>query len=360
VSRRRKILVLLPLFCGISFVVVYSFFGAKLKKQPHSKKRVLRPPKPIFQLKTNIFYYPDPKGKLCLEGQVVDRNQIGVEGALVAVDTRPPRSTRTDMDGSFAINKLAAREYIIEARAGLHTAGPASCRLSDSSEPVILILTPRPVLEVAVVDATNGHPLAGATVELHSLLPVKVRTGQNGKASLQGLQIGKNRIRVLASGYAPSSFEIEGTVTGAKLEHTIELFPGAPVSGRVVDVRGHAVNGALVRAKSASSFQRSVWPAEAVSDQRGHWAFSAMNEGVFRFSAQKEDMLSAESPPVLLDGRTRRDNIVIRMSSGKNLSGIVRFKDGRSVSGAQITNWDWSNLLHTFLPHCADEPVAAS
>src|SRR5262245_58587154 len=56
-------------------------------------------------------YDPDPAGTLRPEGQVIDAAGAPVGGATVTIDSRPPRSAKTEEDGSFAIDGLLAARY---------------------------------------------------------------------------------------------------------------------------------------------------------------------------------------------------------------------------------------------------------
>src|SRR5262245_60312929 len=84
----------------------------------------------------------DPPGALRLEGQVVDADEHPVAGAVVAIDTVPPRDTRSEDDGSFSFDGLVGRTYRIEARGDGGIAGPVRAHLDAAAEPVVLRLLP--------------------------------------------------------------------------------------------------------------------------------------------------------------------------------------------------------------------------
>ena len=48
----------------------------------------------------------DPSGDLQLEGQVLDADNLPVEGATVTVSSRPPQQKVTGKDGSFSFAEL--------------------------------------------------------------------------------------------------------------------------------------------------------------------------------------------------------------------------------------------------------------
>src|SRR5262245_33488440 len=72
----------------------------------------------------------EPIGTLVLEGQVIDQELAGVGGATVVISSNPPRTVKTEADGSFAFDKLVGRAYEIEARADQGVAGPITSRLT--------------------------------------------------------------------------------------------------------------------------------------------------------------------------------------------------------------------------------------
>src|SRR3569832_2495541 len=82
----------------------------------------------------------DPEGPLRLEGQVVDADGHGVAGAEVWLGSVPPRTAKTEGDGTFSFDKLVGRTYRMPARSGNEVGGPISYKLTDKSDPAILQL----------------------------------------------------------------------------------------------------------------------------------------------------------------------------------------------------------------------------
>ncbi|MGE3454944.1 MAG: sigma-70 family RNA polymerase sigma factor, partial [Kofleriaceae bacterium] len=128
----------------------------------------------------------DPTGSLRLEGQVIDAEENAVGGAIVAIDTNPPRIVTSEPDGSFTFDRLIGREYKLEARAGEGYAGPAYLRLAEDTEPVILRVGPGASITVEVRDADSEDPIEGAAVELRSMLLWSATSGSDGIARLRG------------------------------------------------------------------------------------------------------------------------------------------------------------------------------
>jgi hypothetical protein len=107
-----------------------------------------------------IVFDDDPKGKLRIEGQVIDEKDQGVAGAQVAIDSNPPMVVTTEQGGNFVFEGLIPRDYRLEATGGDGYAGPARLRLTEKVEPITLRMKKGGTVEVSVSDGTK--PIAGA------------------------------------------------------------------------------------------------------------------------------------------------------------------------------------------------------
>src|SRR5262245_46648536 len=76
----------------------------------------------------------DPEGPLRLEGQVVDEDGHGVGGAEVWLGSVPPRSAKSEDDGTFAFDKLVGREYALTATSAELIGGPVQYKLTEKSD----------------------------------------------------------------------------------------------------------------------------------------------------------------------------------------------------------------------------------
>src|SRR6188508_1278070 len=107
----------------------------------------------------------DPVGDLQLEGQVLGPDDEPAAGALVMLGSVPPRTATSEKDGSFSFDKLIGRTYALTARSGDLVGGPVMHTLREKSDPVVIRLAPGASVEVTVVAAGGGSPIAGATVD---------------------------------------------------------------------------------------------------------------------------------------------------------------------------------------------------
>jgi protocatechuate 3,4-dioxygenase beta subunit len=286
----------------------------------------------------------DPIGDLRLEGQVIDDQERPVAGATVAIDSHPTRTVTTEGDGSFAFDKLIGRDYELEAASGDAYAGPVRLRLDTDTEPVILRVRTVSPIEIAVKDRSDGEPIAGAAVELRSILVWTATTGSDGVASFGGVGAGDPTVRVSADGFAPITARL---ITFGRRDQriVIAMDGGAPVSGRVTDTAGEAIAGARVIAAATSEPFPVIDPRRdgVVSGDDGTFRIPALAAGTYRLTASAVGHATASSTPIVVDGATERRDIEIALPAGARLSGSVTTAGGEPVAGADIrvvaTGW---------------------
>ena len=283
----------------------------------------------------------DRPGALRLEGQVIDADEQPVAGARVALDSNPRRVVDSAADRSFVFEALVARDYTLEAASGDAHAGPVTTRVHARSEPVILRLRGAGSLQVTVVEATTRRPVAGASVELRSLLVLGAQTDATGVATVRGVGAGWPILVVTAPGFAPARRMIQTSGAaggGAQERQLVELRAGVAVSGRVVDAAGKPVAEARVLPEDVSEPFPVLEPRSdaALSDAEGRFAFSALPAGTFRFVAQHAEAGPGTSAPITLDGLTPRSDVEIRLEGGARLAGRVVDGSGAGVAAATV------------------------
>ncbi|WP_426748194.1 carboxypeptidase-like regulatory domain-containing protein [Myxococcus faecalis] len=279
---------------------------------------------------------PEPQGPSRLEGQVIDAEQLPVEGARVSLGTVPPRTVLTERNGTFSFERLHPRSYTLQARKGTQAAAPVEVRLTPTSEPVILVLRPTAAVEVSVMDARERHPLEGARVEVEGQEDFAVLTGTDGKALLQGLAPGRHAIRASSEGRAPERATVLHAAGVSQV--TLLLRAGAPVRGVVVDSEGRPVGGANVRAlRTGSALPESEnIVEEARTTSEGAWSMRALPEGTFRFLATHSRFAPSLSEQVTLEGLAASAPVRIVLRPGAVLSGQVVARSGEPAPFARV------------------------
>src|SRR6185312_1497774 len=262
--------------------------------------------------------HADPLGTLRLEGQVIDAEQQPVGGATVVLSTVPPRSVRSEADGSFVFTGLAPRTLALSASVDERVAGPAVVALTERTEPVILRVQGATTVEVLAFDVLTQRAIAGATVEVREPLPMQATTGVRGVARLRGVGAGPHQVVVTAPGYAPSfPTLVSNGRPGTVQSLVVTMHPGGAVSGRVVDAEGHPVAGATVTGESAARGEPLVDARAApVTDAEGRWRIAAVAAGTVRFAARDGHHAPGSSALLSVDGKAARDDVEIVMSRG--------------------------------------------
>lgn len=289
--------------------------------------------------KPRLSFEIDPDGNLLLEGSVLDEHDEPVAGAEVRISTSPPRTTRTETDGSFSFDKLLGRTYYVRARSGDKIGGSAA-KVVAKGDPVVIRLREGNRLTVLVTDALTKKPIAGATV----LRPDEeesdpgTKTGPDGKAVLRGLANDWVRITASAPGYGPKteSKGIGGSDKATSLE--IALSKGAAVSGRVIDEAGQPIAGARVWAMDAAN----AWEGGAgertaeTTAKDGTFTIAALAQGSYLFFAKDEAHAPAATTPVAVAGESPTTGVEIVMKAAASLAGVVVDQEGEPVAYATV------------------------
>ena len=275
----------------------------------------------------------DPVGTLRLEGQVLGADDHPVGGATVVLASTPPRTARTEGDGSFAFDALVGRSYRLLARGAGGVAGPVAVRVVAHMEPVVLHLRPAASLAVTVVTG-DGKPIDGAIVELRGPDQQRAVTAA-GVARFAEVVPAMYEIAAWAPGMAHvyQAARVMGATTAR-----LVLVAGAAVAGKVVDDQGKPVSGAHVVYASASELRGGVDPQldGVTSDARGAFAFVALPAGGFRFSATHPDHGPGTSSLITLDGVAETRDVVVTLPPGATISGRVVDTAKQPVTGARV------------------------
>jgi protocatechuate 3,4-dioxygenase beta subunit len=291
------------------------------------------------QVPTKFVDSEDPVGNLRLEGQVIDGNDLPIEGATIVVNSNPKRTTVTEKDGSFYFDKLLPKTYRINARKQSLVAGPKRHTLSADSEPVILRMRTGVEIEVTVLDKSKNSPISGAEVEIRSLHKQQKSTDRRGKVKFQGVSSGHCVAAAQAKGYAISHQVVHVPESSPQpIAVEIKLSTGTSVSGRVVDSDNKPISDAKVLPKNTATF---IELGDKKRDSRttnndGEFSIPALSKGTYRFVANHDDYVPGTSKAVIIDGQTPIKNIEIVLKSGCSVSGRVVDQDGEAVSWAII------------------------
>jgi hypothetical protein len=259
----------------------------------------------------------DAEGPLRLEGQVVDQDGHGVGGAEVRLSSVPPRSAKTDDDGTFSFDKLVGRTYGLSATHREQIGGPVRYKLTSTSDPVVIRLGEAAAVIVTVID-DDRRPIKEAEVKLAERT---VRTGENGVARLAPIHPGWIEVEVSAGGYASNSGVATVGTAGATAELTVTLHKGYPVSGRVIDETGKPI--ARVRVSGSETLLGEAHESGGTTtNDRGQFTIAALAPGSHTLRAVDGEHAPARSSPITVSDRAVT-GVEIAMRAGGVLSGTV-------------------------------------
>jgi protocatechuate 3,4-dioxygenase beta subunit len=274
----------------------------------------------------------DPEGPLRLEGQVVGKDGKGVGGAEVTLESVPPRTTKSEDDGTFSFDKLVGRRYEVSARTATMVGGPVPYKLTATSDPVVITLEEAAAVTVTVTDEAK-KPLAGATVtlEAHDLTAT---TDDKGKAQLAPVGTGFVLASAIAPGYAAGSAVGQVGSGGATLGLAITLRKGAAVSGKVVDEAGAPIARARVSPASNGGMFPTLASNVATTDAQGAFAFPALGPGGYTLNVA--DGQHAPTAVTVTVAAAPVAGVVVTMKAGGVVRGIVVDRDGKPAPFATV------------------------
>jgi carboxypeptidase family protein len=276
-----------------------------------------------------------PERKRALDGQVVDPAGAGVPDALVFLRAGDaPHFTYTDSSGRFRLAALEEGPW----RATVLAIGfePVAKDLVDSGSPQTIQLGtpvgPLPTLPpiarkglTGVLTSRTGLSVEGCEVlllptlppeSLGSPLPRRATAGADGRFEFADLIVGPYQVQVLPAwargGTWPDLARFSGDDQPLLFSHAggdspsvlaIELQTGE-VTGKLVDLDGHDLEGALILLSPSSDASR-VWPPESTGVD-GTFVVKGLPFGKYTVairagsaSVQKEAVISAGKTTIL-------------------------------------------------------------
>jgi len=203
-----------------------------------------------------------------ITGQVLD--EYGRPAPRVSVLVQPTGETvLADEDGRFAAQVPTAGLYELHAH---HSEwGGGQVKVTAPASGVQLALEPRAALEVTVSSA--GRRVEGADVvlwvEQEGIFRSDRTSGSDGVVPMRGMPAGTYWMLASHPDYLTSDRKQVTLVDGQTLKLEVELKPGAPLTGEVVDGQGAPVAGATLVV-----VPRGAEPVQ--SDARGHFEFRSL------------------------------------------------------------------------------------
>ncbi len=284
-----------------------------------------------------VNYDDDPVGSLRLEGQVITTEDDPVVGAMVSIDSRPPRFAKTDESGSFFFENLVARNYDLVAKSDSGAAGPVTARLSETNDPIMLVVREGGAVEVSVTNGA-GEAVIGADVQLRGIDVQSAVSDSEGLVSFSQVPMSRYEVVAKASGFAIQRTSVVVSRIGATAEVSLVLKTGARVAGVVLDADGKPLADARVSYGGASnwSMQADSRLDSIVSGADGSFAIEALPKGSVRFVADAKGHAQGSSEVIELDGETETTGVEVRMEAAAVVRGRVINSEGAPVAAARV------------------------
>ncbi len=307
-------------------------------------------------------------GFATLEGRIYDERGQPLEGAIVSLAGSgfwPARSVRSGADGRFHWPYIPAGIYELRASKGGLVAQPVEGLILDmgARRAFGMLLVRGSKITGQVADVHTGGPIRDAEVTVATgvlgLHTRRIRTDSHGRFELTGVVGNQHSIYVEADGY----------VAAGPLQHdaaepsmTVRLERAATLEGRVVDDRGWAIGGALVRAfgegqvlaappSASTSLGMTSGPVPPISaagrgtlafvqqvttDSDGAFRLANLRPGPYTINASHDDFAPAESEHFQVGPGTTRSGVGIVMHAGAELTGHVVDERGNGLEGIPV------------------------
>lgn len=188
-----------------------------------------------------------------LRGQVLAPDGGAAAGVVVrTVDGPTRRRTVTDVQGRFALDRVAAGSYVVELTSPDYPAKRVELASERWRE---IRLDPGGAARVVVRDAHAATPLARVRVELAGPggRTASGTTDAAGALELRGLVPGAWRIAARTPGFAAAARTVEIRAERLPRDVALELARAASVAGTIRDRHGRRVAGARVWLGEASA-----------------------------------------------------------------------------------------------------------
>jgi uncharacterized GH25 family protein len=275
----------------------------------------------------------DPEGPLRLEGQVVDGDGKGIGGVDVTLESVPPRTAKSEDDGTFAFDKLVGRAYELTASKGELVGGPVTYKLTGKSDPVVIRIGRGAAIEAKVADE-KGQPIANAAVEVPDDAHHGAKTDDKGQAKIVGVRPGWVSVEASAPGYAPASTFTSVGSAGATGHVSLTLHKGAAVAGRVIDESGKPI--AKARVTSSELFSARHDRNEQTTDDKGQFSFPALAPGRHTLKVIDGEHAPGQSNPITVVVDKPVTGVEVVMKTGGTLAGTVVDADGKPQPYATV------------------------
>ncbi|MBZ0136536.1 MAG: carboxypeptidase regulatory-like domain-containing protein [Planctomycetes bacterium] len=282
------------------------------------------------------------------------------------------KPSRSDSDGRFDIGHIAPGSYLVSAvKPGwiAHAFNPITRAMQEikldeyaNYELLPFILVQSGVVEGRVLKKADNSPIAGATVELGTVLGGSfdsVVTDNDGKFRFEtvppgmggnngpGADVGGVAVRATAPGFAIATRDVRVRSGQTRSGVDLLLDSGCTVTGLVTDNKNMPIAGAKVYFNDTDFLRGGemvagvALPDRAVStttDEAGRFSLAGLPPGDVTITASAQGFANKNQQVVLMAGTPAEVTIMLEPAGG--ITGVVTNERGEPIEGVPIAVYD--------------------
>lgn len=264
---------------------------------------------------SGVSYAADPSTQAKISGKVTDLEGFPIQDATIKYSLRyqgeeTEKSVKTDGTGSYSIlesvQDYTEISFIIEAEGYVTDSHRNTYYLSEGEQILVNFELYEPSTIVGSVTDQTGKPIPDALVKVTGALDRPVKTDQQGRYAVTGLDFDYNpniAIWVDSADYMLYEQDRLNVQAGKTLIVDVVLTEAAHVRGKVVDEAGNPVSGAKVNAGGS---------ATATTDAQGNYFIKRVPTGTRTITGEAAGYLKSTQNVTLVQGDHNTFNIVLK------------------------------------------------
>ncbi len=261
---------------------------------------------------SGVSYAADPSTQARISGKVIDLEGFPIEDATIKYTLRyqgeeTEKSVKTDGTGSYSILESVLDyteiSFIIEAEGYVTHRHRNTYYLSEGEQVLVNFELYEPSTIIGTVTDQTGKPVPDALVKVTGALDRPVRTDQQGRYAVTGLDYDYNpNIAIWADSADYMLYEQDrlDVRAGATLVVDVVLTEAAHVRGKVLDEAGNPISGAKVNAGGS-----------ATTDAQGNYFIKRVPTGARTITGEAAGYLKSSQIVTLVQGDHNTFNIVL-------------------------------------------------
>lgn len=264
---------------------------------------------------SGVSYAADPSTQAKISGKVTDLEGFPIQDATIKYSLRyqgeeTEKSVKTDGTGSYSIlesvQDYTEISFIIEAEGYVTDRHRNTYYLSEGEQILVNFELYEPSTIVGSVTDQTGKPIPDALVKVTGALDRPVKTDQQGRYAVTGLDFDYNpniAIWVDSADYMLYEQDRLNVQAGKTLIVDVVLTEAAHVRGKVVDEAGNPVSGAKVNAGGS---------ATTTTDAQGNYFIKRVPTGTITITGEAAGYLKSTQNIPLVQGDRNTFNIVLK------------------------------------------------